>query len=913
MDRIKRILGVLFILAFIVLLYFAYRHFLESSRQGEDPMKAVPPSAGLILRSQDPEGLLQQLQGTNVAWESLVEEGVLDRVDASLSRVDSLLHQKEGLRPLLEGKGAVASFHSVGSRSVGALICLGSSGAMDRESLLGALEGILGDLKERKYEGTSVFEAREEGKTRFSFTFEKGTLIFSGSSILVEDAIRHMKKGDAVAFDEGFKKVERTTGAGMDGALFVHYPTAERILSKFLRSPIAEQLKEEDDWGEWSGLDLLVRSRSLLLTGFTDPGEGSKAYLSSFRGQEPRTVRIPEVLPRRTASFHALGLSDIQKYLEGFRDHLEANNLAYEREKKLEAYSDSCDCKVVEKATQWIGHEVAGAYLEPEEGSSLRENALIAIRTFDREAALRSLKKLNGIQEELDDGIAGQEDVPLYRSSMQDLYRTLFGQGLPSLEDPYFIILEDHVFLSEKKRVLRELLRDRDLGRQLGKDVDFDSFSDDLSQRSNLLIYSSIARSPYLFTQLLREEHAEELKDRVELMRKFQGVGVQFSTRPSGRLYSNIHLEYDPVYKKETGSLWECSLDTAVRSRPWLVRNHYTDALESFVQDRDDRVYLVSNTGKVLWKKQLEAPIMSEVQQVDVYRNEKLQLLFNTREKVHLLDRKGRYVDGFPIELPEPASAPLALFDYANNKRYRILVPCKDDKVHYYNKHGKELEGWGFEGTDSKILRSPQHIRIEEKDHILVTDSLGEVYLLNRRGEVRYEVEERIAPSEHTPLVVNEKKSIGSSELVFTDTSGAVVKFSFEGGKARLHLKDGMEEPFFFDQKDLEQDGEKELLLIDGKELAVFGSDEERKFGYAFDSTITDPPLFFRSSEGMGQVGVLDRKNAEAYLFDHKGSLQSGMPLFGTTPFSVGDIDRDGYQELVIGSEEGTLYSYSLE
>jgi hypothetical protein len=343
-----------------------------------------------------------------------------------------------------------------------------------------------------------------------------------------------------------------------------------------------------------------------------------------------------------------------------------------------------------------------------------------------------------------------------------------------------------------------------------------------------------------------------------------------------------------------------------------MVENHYTEALEAFVQDVNDRVYLVSNTGEVLWKKQLDGPIMGKVRQIDLYRNGKLQLLFNTRNEVHLLDRKGRYVEDFPLELPEPATAPMALFDYANNKRYRFLVPCADNKIHYYNKHGKELDGWEFEGTESKMLRPPQHIRIDKKDYILVTDSAGEVLLLNRRGKDRYEVDETIAPSKHTPLVVNERKDIASSELVYTDTSGAVVKLRFEGKRSRFHLKEGMDEPFFFDHKDLENDGQKEFIIVEGKELGVYGSDEEKRFGYAFDSTITHPPQFFRFPEGEGKVGVVDRKNAQAYLFDKDGSLHSGLPLFGSTPFSIGDMDRDGYQELLIGSEEGDLYTYRL-
>jgi hypothetical protein len=71
----------------------------------------------------------------------------------------------------------------------------------------------------------------------------------------------------------------------------------------------------------------------------------------------------------------------------------------------------------------------------------------------------------------------------------------------------------------------------------------------------------------------------------------------------------------------------------------------------------------------------LEGPIMGSVQQLDFYKNGKLQYLFNTAEKIHLIDRNGNYVERYPIALRSPATSPLALFDYERTGIIACLWP----------------------------------------------------------------------------------------------------------------------------------------------------------------------------------------------------------------------------------------------
>ena len=62
-------------------------------------------------------------------------------------------------------------------------------------------------------------------------------------------------------------------------------------------------------------------------------------------------------------------------------------------------------------------------------------------------------------------------------------------------------------------------------------------------------------------------------------------------------------------------------------------------------------LYLLSNTGKILWKKNVKEKFLGDVLQVDYFANNKLQLLFVTENYIHVMDRNGNYLKDFPVKI----------------------------------------------------------------------------------------------------------------------------------------------------------------------------------------------------------------------------------------------------------------------
>ena len=128
--------------------------------------------------------------------------------------------------------------------------------------------------------------------------------------------------------------------------------------------------------------------------------------------------------------------------------------------------------------------------------------------------------------------------------------------------------------------------------------------------------------------------------------------------------------------------LWKVKLDADPAVRPFFFQNHNTGATEIFIQDQKNNIYLISASGKILWKAAIRERITGDIFMIDYYRNGKYQLLFNGKDYLHLIDRNGNYVDKYPVKLRSPASNTLAVFDYENNKDYRLFIAGEDKKIY---------------------------------------------------------------------------------------------------------------------------------------------------------------------------------------------------------------------------------------
>ena len=115
--------------------------------------------------------------------------------------------------------------------------------------------------------------------------------------------------------------------------------------------------------------------------------------------------------------------------------------------------------------------------------------------------------------------------------------------------------------------------------------------------------------------------------------------------------------------KNSVTNQYSFSLDVAAARPPKWIKNHRNKTMDIVVQDQNNVLYLFSNKGILYWKKQLSGPIIGNIEQVDLYKNRRLQMAFRTPNRFMILDRNGSIVSPFNIKIPDSSPQHFAVFD----------------------------------------------------------------------------------------------------------------------------------------------------------------------------------------------------------------------------------------------------------
>ncbi|MFN4233983.1 MAG: DUF3352 domain-containing protein [Bacteroidia bacterium] len=911
----RKILALVLILLFMAGLAYVYMYIKQTKAPVSYSLNAVPNNAAIILQTRNATALWDKLGKSNIIWEELRSTNYFSQLHFRLVTLDSILRNNAEVNEIISSTPLIVSFHKSGAENFDFLYLLNLPPVKNIAFVNDFISASGGSVEgqTRKYEQEEIFSARFNGINQpFQYTLVQGIFMGSFSGMLLEDAIRQIHNGTPITKDKTFAKVYDTVGEKVDGNIFINYNVFAEVLMAITGDNGKQTLQPLSQFAGWSAVDINLRPNILMLNGFTYNSDSLDYFLNLFKRQKPQQLEILRYVPSNTAVLTVFSFSNYLAFHKDFllyQDRINRKNNANEVLKELNAnYGINLQKNIIEQ----IGAEVAIGVIELQE-QQFHEKCFALIKTNSIQDAVNGINEVAQAINKKNNQKNFEEKYHDYTIGKLDLNATFFdaafGSIFSAIDQPYYSAIGRYLVFANSIEQLKDLLDRFSTDRTLAKDPNFKQFADNLSDESNVFVYSNIARSPELYKRYLNQTFSETVVQHTELLRKFEAVAFQF-VAGNDMFFTNISLKHNPVYKEERSTLWEFQLEASLAIKPKIVINHNDNTKEIFVQDTEHNIYLISNTGKKLWSKNVGGAIMGEVYQVDALKNGKLQYLFNTSEKLYLIDRNGNDLIGFPVKLKESATAPLSVFDYDNTKEYRLIIPC-GDKIFNYKITGEPVQGWMFDKAESTIPYAVQHVALSGKDYLITIDANGKVYVFDRKGEARLVLKEKLKLPKNGSFYLEKGTDLKSTFIVITDENGNVQKLSLTDELDIVSINE-MSKEHFFDYKDINNDKQREYIFADEQFLQVYDKEKNKIIEFEFPGQVKHSLQYFMFPDNMGKIGVVLKEQQEIYLFKENGLLFEGMPLKGDSPFTVSDINGDGQFELIVGNGRN-LFAYSLK
>ena len=249
-----------------------------------------------------------------------------------------------------------------------------------------------------------------------------------------------------------------------------------------------------------------------------------------------------------------------------------------------------------------------------------------------------------------------------------------------------------------------------------------DAGKDDLVAREGTVLaaYLNLGADEGTLNKILNEPLADILKGFSKDVEYAPLVMTSYKKR--GKVATDI-LAYNLSMERVKAPEFERDTVVVIPDGPFRVKNSGTGRMNLFYQNSSGAICLKEEDGKGIWGIPFGKPLCGTAQTVDYYANGKLQILFGSGSSVYLIDRLGRFVTGFPIDLGKEILLGPDVYDFNGAKAYNIMVLHKDKTIEMYNLKGQKPASWKGIALQETIKGLPERIEVGGRTYWIVRTS----------------------------------------------------------------------------------------------------------------------------------------------------------------------------------------------
>jgi len=854
------------IILILIILLIGYNSYKQVTENTESPLNIIPTNAAVILQYNDADNLYYSLNSTDI-WKSLCNISLVDSINNQIKEISSFYNQ---YTDIFKSNSLFISFHKVGVNNSGLLF----SSNFEREAITSntKINTLLGEaISESQYNNQPVFELQHKNNTLF-VSFVGDIVFFSENKMLVEDAIRASVAKDKLSLHPSFSTAYKTISKSADINLLINYNSLIEYTNLFISTDLTTT-----DFSGWAATDLKIKDNLIIANGFSAFNNTTTNFTDVLSNQSAENIGITDIIPESASLLFSIGFNNAKQLYNKKNKILQQQNNFWSWDKHRKHILDSNNVDYNEFITELEGEagifNTSAIQNEQQQYSffksrnSITASSLIQVLILEKRAY--SEYSINSIK-----------DANITAQLFGDLFKK---------HTPYFTVIDNYFIFGSTIASLEYLIDNYKSDNTLANSQHFSNYSSYFSSKSNMFFYINIGKMANGLKDKLRKSYSKKLNFNTDSLAKFTALSLQMTSKRN-LLLNNINLFYDTDYKEAIKEEWFRQLDTTISMQPQFVYNHFTKEKMIIVQNDDHQVFAINSKGEELWSIQLNSKIIGNISNIDVYKNNKYQCLFNTDSQLHIIDRNGDYVDGFPKLLPSNTKIGHALFDYKKTKKYRIIIIGEDNKIYNLDKKGKKVKGWKYKENSNRIKQTPQYFGVGNKDYILAERNNSSTQLLAINGSERVEFEKG-TQFNGNPIQIDKQGTIYA-----ITNEGKLWRGTLDGNSSSISIsKLNSTSKLLYTSDNIIYTNNNQIFIIDALNFNAISN-------LTMDSEIT-------SIKKVDKFLAVTTKN-KLYLYNSYNLIES-FPIVSDGYFNIADIDNNGKPNL-LNSKKGFIYNYEI-
>ncbi len=571
-------------------------------------------------------------------------------------------------------------------------------------------------------------------------------LMISTSDVLCESSQRHIGKGVSVLDRSHFTSALSSVKSERN-FLMLSNENAPKIIDEILSREYKGHSDAIKALADWCAFAIEGDAASLTLSGGAFCDSGTDKFINMFSALQPSNITALSQMPSYAVSAFALPVDNVKRHLEAYSEYMFTKsgrvkyNAQQQRLKKEGGvdpiiWAETLNIREVATTSYYVGDEV---------------ESVLLLRVGNSSALQKYFPSTGASYAESSDSENSAYKYGGFASF-------LFGRLFSTKEGDGYIIMDDWVIVGSDA-ALREYRIGRALENSLGGTLSGAGLSPSLKNQF-FLAYFAPAGDERTAKRVFRPKYVEGVRKAYESASYCPALLTVGYAKGQTRLSFRIGKA---SLVRENAPEVEGDVKVNIDNSGFKVKNSGTGKMNTFYQRENNYLCLNDENGKGLWGAPFSAPICGRAGTIDYFENGKLQILFASGSKLYLIDRLGRFVNPFPVNLAKEVLLGPDIYDFSGRRKYNVLVLNTDNTIDMYNLQGKKPADWKGITHSETIVNLPERIVVGGRTYWVVRTSLqtliypfyGGEPLTSFKGNDKIRPDSKVTPVEDGVKAVN--------------------------------------------------------------------------------------------------------------------------------------------------------------